>query len=69
EVLQPYLIPFLYSLPDHGQQYQIAEDNLGVHCSALTTNFYRTHDITKLKWLARSSDMYPVENVWHMLKL
>ncbi|GFV48250.1 transposable element Tc1 transposase [Trichonephila clavipes] len=62
DILRPQVGPFLNGLP--GAIFQ--QDNARLHTARVAQDFI-SHFQT-LPWPVRSSDLYPIEHVWDLLK-
>jgi PHD/YefM family antitoxin component YafN of YafNO toxin-antitoxin module len=50
------------------EEYLLIEDGTAAHRAKTTSETYKRLRITKIKWLASSPDLNPIENVWRLLK-
>ena len=69
EILEPYLVPFVHSLPGRPEDHETMENGLGVHISVLAKKFREAYSLGKSDSPPSSPDLNPIENVWHMLKV
>jgi hypothetical protein len=46
DVLEPYLVPFIYSLPENPEDYQTVEARLRVHVAKLCQECWKKYGIT-----------------------
>jgi len=69
EILETYLVPFVYSVSGMLEDHQTIEDRLGVHTSVLARKCRGGYGLVRSNWPLSSPDFNPIENVWHMLKV
>ena len=50
----------------YGWRYQ--QDNTPTHTAKLTREFFVVNNVPVIDWLANSSDLNPIENLWAILK-
>ncbi|GBL73702.1 hypothetical protein AVEN_230693-1 [Araneus ventricosus] len=48
--------------------YLFQQDNARPHTAKITKTWLRTKCVPVLEWLAASSDLSPIENIWRILK-
>ena len=65
-ILQQTLLPFVRSVYPDGHCF--TQDNDPKHTSKLGESFLRTNGINWWKTPPESSDLNPIENLWHELK-
>ncbi len=53
-------------LPSRRRLFQ--QDNAKPHTAAITTAWLRSRKVWMLNWLACSTDLSPIENIWHIIK-
>ncbi|GFY04498.1 transposable element Tcb1 transposase [Trichonephila clavipes] len=63
EVLEPVVLPYLQGLATAIFQ----KDNARPHVARIVQRFFVNHQIELLPWLARSPDLWPIENMWSMV--
>jgi hypothetical protein len=69
EILEPHLVPFIYSLPENPEDYQTIETRFRVHIAKLCQEYQKEYGITRMDWLLSSLDLNPIENAWALLKV
>ncbi|GFT29262.1 transposable element Tcb1 transposase [Trichonephila clavipes] len=63
EVLEPFVLPYLQGLATAIFQ----QDNAQPHVARIVQRFFVNHQNELLPWLARSPDLWPIENMWYMV--
>lgn len=51
-----------------GRDFQFQDDNDPVHKAKIVATWIKRNKISKLEWPPESSDLSPIENLWHLLK-
>ncbi|CAD5126578.1 DgyrCDS14671 [Dimorphilus gyrociliatus] len=51
-----------------GRQYIFQQDNAGCHTARKTKRAFKSNNIKPIDWPARSPDLSPIENMWHLTK-
>jgi hypothetical protein len=64
EILEPHLVPFIYSLLENPEDYQTAEAIS--YCKTMPQH-QKEYGITHMDWLPSSPDLNPIENIWALL--
>lgn len=59
------LLPYIKSY--HGKETLLQQDNTPVQTAHLTKQFLFDSDVDGMDWLAWSTDLNPIKNVWAML--
>ncbi|GFT75498.1 transposable element Tcb1 transposase [Trichonephila clavipes] len=65
EVLEPVVLSYLQGLPTAIFQQDTAQP----HMTRIVQSFFVNHQIELLPWVARFSDLSPIENMWSMVAL
>lgn len=68
EILEPYLIPYLYSQEDPLDTFYLMEDGAPYHRTKLNDKLRASYNIKNLPWPPSSPDLNPIENAWNSLK-
>ncbi|GFV62273.1 transposable element Tcb2 transposase [Trichonephila clavipes] len=61
EILLPYVRLFRGAM---GLQFLFMDDNTPCHCTVAAKQLLESEDIERMDWLARFSDLNPIEHVW-----
>ncbi|CAD5126836.1 DgyrCDS14867 [Dimorphilus gyrociliatus] len=51
-----------------GRNYIFQQDNTGCHTARATRRAFRMNGINPIDWPAKSPDLSPIENMWHLTK-
>ncbi|CAD5126641.1 DgyrCDS14724 [Dimorphilus gyrociliatus] len=51
-----------------GRNYIFQQDNAGCHTARATRRAFRMNGINPIDWPAKSPDLSPIENMWHLTK-
>jgi hypothetical protein len=51
KILKPHIVPFIYSLQESPEDYQIVEARLQVHIAKLCQEYQKEYGITHMDWL------------------
>ncbi len=67
KVLEQHILPSRRRL-FQGRPCVFQQDNTKPHTAAITTAWLRSRRVRVLNWPACSSDLSPIENIWHIIK-
>ncbi|GMF67263.1 unnamed protein product [Phytophthora fragariaefolia] len=55
------------TLQHYGTEFVFMQDNVSIHASTKTREFFKGINVTLLEWPTRCPDLNPIENVWAIL--
>lgn len=61
KILEPYLVPYLYSQEDPLESYFLMGDGAGYHTAGICIKHCATYNIENLPWTANSPELNPFE--------
>ena len=67
-VLERFICPLSFRLGDPSTDWWLMDDNATCHRSSVTNLYKSQAGIRTLSWPTRSPDLYPIENMWSLLK-
>ncbi len=67
KVLEQHMLPSRRPL-FQGRPCVFQQDNAKPHTAAITTAWLRSRRVRELNWPACSTDLSPIENIWHIIK-
>ena len=63
------VLPVIEDIEDKmGRKYIFQQDNAGCHTARRTKRAFENNGIKPIDWPARSPDLSPIENMWHLTK-
>jgi len=68
ETIQKYVVPTLQKYFPYGNRI-FQEDNAAPHHSKVAVAARENAEIVMLSWLAQSSDLNPIKNLWAEMKM